>query len=173
MTSAQRPAAPDPSSSPAGAGTSPDPAESLVGRAGTSPDPAGGRASLDSARSLAAPDAASGELAAPAVDAQAPQPVALLYGRGRLIVHGNPAFIAEFGAGVVGLPASEALPDWPHRVFEVIDRAFDAGRPVAAWVSISGARRRLTVAPRADLETGETYGVAIRLATDLGSVPAR
>jgi hypothetical protein len=73
----------------------------------------------------------------------------------------------------VGLPASEALTDWPHRAFAVIDHAFDAGRPVAAWVSISGARRRLTVAPRADIETGEIYGVAIRLAADLDPVPAR
>jgi len=81
-----------------------------------------------------------------------------------LIVHGNPAFIAEFGAGLLGMPASEALPDWPHRVFEVVDRAFEGGKPVAAWVTIGGARRRLTVAPRTDVETGEIYGVALRLA---------
>ena len=81
-----------------------------------------------------------------------------------MIVHGNPAFIAEFGAGCVGLPATEALPDWPKRIFDVIDRAYDAGRPLATWVSIGSARRRLTVAPRTDVETGEIYGVAIRLA---------
>jgi hypothetical protein len=92
--------------------------------------------------------------------------VALLYGRGHLIVHGNPAFLAEFGAGVVGLPATEALPDWPSRVFHAVDRAFETGNPVAAWVTIAGARRRLTVAPRTDVETGEIYGVAIRLATE-------
>jgi hypothetical protein len=82
-----------------------------------------------------------------------------------LIVHANPAFVVEFGATSLGLPATEALPDWPRRVFDVIDRAFDTARPVAAWVTIAGTRRRLTVAPRTDVETGEIYGVAIRLAT--------
>jgi hypothetical protein len=114
------------------------PAQRPAAQDEVSPDPASGRAS----RPPASPDPAM-----PDAGARAPQPVALLYGRGRLIVHANPAFITEFGAGIVGLPASEALPDWPHRVFEIIDRAFEAGRPVAAWVSIAGARRRLTIAP--------------------------
>lgn len=95
----------------------------------------------------------------------AQQPVALLYGRGSRIVHANPAFIAEFGAGCVGLPASEALPEWPRRVFDVIGRVLDAGRPLATYVEIRGARRRLTVAPRRDPEDGEVYGVALRLAS--------
>jgi hypothetical protein len=95
-----------------------------------------------------------------------PQPVALLYGRGRLIVHANPAFVVEFGATCLGLPAAEALPSWPRRAFEVIDRAWDARRPLATWVSVVGRRRRLIVAPRADEETGEVYGVAIRLAEE-------
>ena len=93
------------------------------------------------------------------------QPVALLYGRGSQIVHANPAFVAEFGAGLVGLPASEALPEWPRRVFEVVDRVLEGGRPLATWVEIGGRRRRLTAAPRRDPEDGEVYGVAVRLAT--------
>jgi hypothetical protein len=97
---------------------------------------------------------------------RAPQPVALLYGRGRLIVHANPAFVVEFGATCLGLPAAEALPSWPRRVFEVIDRAYEAGRPLSTWVSVAGRRRRLTVAPRVDIETGQVYGVAIRLADE-------
>jgi hypothetical protein len=97
---------------------------------------------------------------------RAPQPVALLYGRGRLIVHANPAFVVEFGATCLGLPAAEALPSWPRRMFEVIDRACEAGRPLSTWVSLAGRRRRLTVAPRADVETGQVYGVAIRLADE-------
>jgi hypothetical protein len=147
MSSAQRPAAPDPSTQPA---------------AGGSTQPAAGGST---------PERAPRPVVSrpPQLGIPAQQPVALLYGRGRLIVHGNPAFIAEFGAGVVGLPASEALPDWPRRVFEAIDRAFEAGRPVAAWVQIGGARRRLTIAPRADVESGEIYGVAIRLATEEGA----
>ena len=44
------------------------------------------------------------------------------HGRGNRIVHANPAFVAEFGAGCVGLPASEALTEWPHRVFDVVGR---------------------------------------------------
>ena len=105
-----------------------------------------------------------------------PQPVALLYGRGRLIVHANPPFVVEFGASCLDLPATEALPDWPRRVFDVIHRASEAnrplatsvlesGRPLAAWGKVSGMRRRLTFAPRMDVETGEVYGVAIRLAS--------
>ena len=100
-----------------------------------------------------------------------PQPVALLYGRGRLIVHANPAFVVEFGATCLGLPAAEALPSWPRRAFEVIDRAWDAGRPLATWVSVAGRRRRLTVAPRTDAESGEIYGVAISLAEEEAAPP--
>jgi hypothetical protein len=38
------------------------------------------------------------------------------------------------------------------------------GRPLACWLDVAGERRRLTVSPRSDPETGEVYGVAIRLA---------
>ena len=92
------------------------------------------------------------------------QPVALLYGPGQQIVHGNPAFLAEFGTAMVGLPAREALADLPSLVFEVADRVLASGRPLACWLEVGAERRRLTVAPRRDPETGETYGVAIRLA---------
>jgi hypothetical protein len=92
------------------------------------------------------------------------QPVALLYGPGQRIVHGNPAFVAEFGKGTVGLPAREALLDLPALVFEVVDRVLATGRPLACSLDVAGERRRLTVAPRLDPETGEIYGVAIRLA---------
>jgi hypothetical protein len=108
------------------------------------------------------PSTAPGE----AVSATRQQPVALLYGRGRLIVHANPAFVVEFGATCLGLPAAEALPTWPRRAFEVVDRAWDERRPLATWVAVAGRRRRLTVAPRTDVESGEVYGVAIRLATE-------
>ena len=93
------------------------------------------------------------------------QPTALLYGPGLRIVHGNPAFVAEFGAVSVGLPAREALVSLPPRVFDVADRVLGSGRPLACWLEVAGSRRRLTVAPRRDPETGEVYGVAIRLAS--------
>jgi hypothetical protein len=118
-----------------------------------------------------APEARPAGLPAASRPRQPQQPVALLYGRGRLIVHANPAFLAEFGAACVGVPASETLTDWPRRAFDVIDRAIETGRPVATWVTVASSRRRLTVAPRADIETGEIYGVALRLAAE-GTVPA-
>ena len=93
------------------------------------------------------------------------QPTALLYGPGLRIVHGNPAFLAEFGPVAVGLPAREALVGLPPLVFEVADRVLGVGRPLACWLQVAGSRRRLTVAPRRDPETGEVYGVAIRLAS--------
>jgi hypothetical protein len=93
------------------------------------------------------------------------QPVALLHGPGLRIVHGNPAFVAEFGAVAVGLPAREGLVGLPSLVFDVADRVLTLGRPLACWVEVAGTRRRLTVAPRRDPETDAVYGVAIRLAT--------
>ena len=96
--------------------------------------------------------------------ASEPQPVALLYGPGHRIVHGNPAFVAEFGPMAVGLPAREALVALPPRVFEVIDLVLTGGRALATWVEVAGERRRLTVTPRRDPENDEIYGVAIRLA---------
>lgn len=92
------------------------------------------------------------------------QPAALLYGPGQRIVHGNAAFVAEFGERALGLPAREALLDVPPAFFDVVDRVRDEGRPLACWLAIAGKRRRLTVAPRRDPEDGSVYGAAIRLA---------
>ena len=97
--------------------------------------------------------------------------MALLHGTGQRIVHGNPAFVAEFGGGLVGLPAREVLVGLPARAFEVVDRVLASGRPLACWLEVRGERRRLTVAARTDPETGEVYGVAIRVAH--GSPPLR
>ena len=91
--------------------------------------------------------------------------MALLYGPGHRIVHANPAFVAEFGVFPLGVPASEALIDLPPLVLQVVERAIAEARPLACWVEVAGRRRRLTVAPRSDVETGEVYGVALRLAT--------
>jgi hypothetical protein len=73
--------------------------------------------------------------------------------------------VAEFGAIQIGMPAAEALLDLPARVLEVVDRSMAYRKPLATWIEVHGARRRLTVAPRADPETGEIYGVAIRIGT--------
>jgi hypothetical protein len=101
---------------------------------------------------------------AAAQGAPAHEPVALLYGIGQRIVHGNPTFMAEFGGGLIGLPAREVLVALPARAFDVVDRVRTTGRPLACWLEVRGERRRLTVAPRSDPESGEVYGVAIRLA---------
>lgn len=94
------------------------------------------------------------------------RPVALLYGPGHVIVHGNPPFLAEFGRESVGLPAVEALLDLPTAAFHLMDLVYRQGRPLATRVTVRGAPRRLTVVPKADIETDEVYGLAVRLAPE-------
>lgn len=93
----------------------------------------------------------------------APRPAAMLYGPGHVIVHGNPAFLAEFGAACLGLPAAEALLRLPARAFELMDLAYREGRSVAGWIRVDGEPRRLVVAVRRDIETAEVYGIAIHV----------
>ncbi len=97
------------------------------------------------------------------------RPVALAHGPGHVIVHGNPPFLAEFGRESVGLPAVEALLDLPAAAFELMDLVYREGRPLATRLRVRGMARRLTVVPKFDIETGEVYGVAMRLALDEGS----
>ncbi len=94
------------------------------------------------------------------------RPVALLYGPGHVIVHGNPPFLAEFGRESVGLPAVEVLLDLPAAAFNLMDLVYRQGRPLATRLTVRGTPRRLTVVPKADIETGEVYGLAVRLAPD-------
>jgi hypothetical protein len=78
-------------------------------------------------------------------------------------VYGNPAFVAAYGAIAVGLPARESLLDLPPRAFALLDAVLTRGKPLARWIQIGGEDWRLTVAPRADPGTGQTYGVAFHL----------
>ena len=94
---------------------------------------------------------------------QAQNPAAFLYGPAHVVVHGNPAFVAEFGDAAVGLPAAETLLDLPRAAFRLMDRVFDEGRPLALWITVRGSRRRLTVIERRDSGTGEVYGIALHL----------
>lgn len=112
------------------------------------------RARLERARS---------EVEAGASASVAAQPAALLDGPGHTVVYGNPPFLAEFGEVAVGLPAAEALLALPGVAFDVIQRVYVRGTPLACWLEISGERRRLTAAPRRDSDTGDVYGVAIRI----------
>ena len=91
------------------------------------------------------------------------RPVGLSLGPGHIVVHGNAAFVAEFGAGSVGLPAREGMLDLPPDAFAVLDAVFASGRPLARWIVRDGDEWRLTVAPRVDPATGETYGVTFHL----------
>ena len=84
-------------------------------------------------------------------------------GPGHLVVYGNAAFLAAFGAEAIGLPAREGLVSLPRAALTVLDAVIDRGRPLARWISWQGDDWRLTVAPRQDPETHETYGVSIHL----------
>ena len=89
-----------------------------------------------------------------------PDPAAFHYGPGHLIVHGNSTFLDEFGPACLGQPAREALVDLPSEAFELMDRVYDGGKPLARRIRTANGFRRLVVAPRSDPETGLTYGVA-------------
>ena len=91
------------------------------------------------------------------------RPAAFCFGAGHVVVHGNPAFISVFGEAVVGLPAREILIDLPGAAFELMDAVLDGGKPLATWIPGADEDWRLTVAPRVDPETGETYGVSFHL----------
>lgn len=91
------------------------------------------------------------------------RPAAFCFGSGHVVVHGNPAFHASFGTSAIGLPAREILVDLPRAAFELMDQVFDEGRPLATWLRGPDNGWRLTVAPRRDPETGETYGITFHL----------
>jgi PAS domain-containing protein len=99
----------------------------------------------------------------PRPDLAGPNPAAFHYGQAHMIMHGNPAFLALFGKTSVGMPAREAMTDLPRTAFELMDRVYREGRPLARRVRTPAGERRLVVVPRRDPETGETYGVATHL----------
>ena len=95
--------------------------------------------------------------------AREPDPAAFHLGAAHLIVYGNAAFRARYGASAVGMPAREAMTDMPSGAYALMDRVLGEGRPLAMSLAVGGERRRFVVAPRRDIETGETYGVATHL----------
>ena len=105
----------------------------------------------------------SAAAADPAPGTAIQHPAAMLYGTGHIVVYGNPPFRALFGAGIVGLPAAEALLDLPRGAFALMDLVYRGGRPLARRITLHGAPWRLTVAPRRDIADGEVYGIAVRL----------
>ena len=99
----------------------------------------------------------------PAAGPEERRPAAMCLGAGHIVVFGNRAFIAAFGAGAIGVPAREGLVSLPPAALGLLDMVFARGRPLARWIRWSGADWRLTVAPRRDVETGDVYGVSLHL----------
>jgi PAS domain-containing protein len=99
----------------------------------------------------------------PAESLTGPSPAAFHYGPAHVIMHGNPAFVALFGASSIGQPAREAMVDLPRAAFDLMDRVYREGRPLARRVRTPAGERRFVAVPRRDPETGETYGVATHL----------
>jgi hypothetical protein len=92
-----------------------------------------------------------------------PSPAAFHYGPAHVIMHGNPAFIAAYGATCLGMPAREAMTELPRAAFDLMDRVYREGRPLARRLALPAGEHRLVVVPRMDPETGETYGVTTHL----------
>ncbi len=129
---------------------------------GAGPD-VGGAAGGAAAPGGALPD--TGGAASPGGGAGSPvqHPAGLLYGRGHIVVYGNPPFRGLFGPAIVGLPAAEALLDLPRTAFALMDLVYREGRPLARRITLRGSPWRLTIAPRRDNGDGEVYGIAVHL----------
>lgn len=90
-------------------------------------------------------------------------PAAFHYGPGHVVIYANPAFQREFGERCLGLPAREVMLALPHEAFEVMDLVLRNGKPLARRIRTTAGVRRIVVAPRADPENGEVYGVVSHL----------
>jgi len=93
----------------------------------------------------------------------ATRPAGMCSGPGHIVVYGNPAFLAEFGDGAVGLPARESMLGLPPDAFWLLDAVLRDGRPLARWVTRDDEEWRLTAVPRRDPGTDEVHGVAFHL----------
>jgi hypothetical protein len=87
----------------------------------------------------------------------------MCHGPGHVVRYGNPAFVAAFGSGCLGLPAREGLVALPSGAFALLDTVLTSGRPFARWIRVAGQELRMTAVPRVDAGTGEVYGVSFHL----------
>lgn len=91
------------------------------------------------------------------------RPAGMCVGPGHVLVYGNPAFVAAFGEGCVGMPARECMIGLPPGAFGLMDAVLEGGRPLACWIRRRAEDWRMTAMPRRDPGTGEIYGVAFHL----------
>ena len=90
-----------------------------------------------------------------------------------MIMHGNagvPRRVRPHARS--GMPAREAMTELPRAAFELMDRVYREGRPLARRLALPAAEHRLVVVPRMDPETGETYGVTTHLRLQDPPAPA-
>ncbi|MEJ7697124.1 MAG: hypothetical protein WKF78_11030 [Candidatus Limnocylindrales bacterium] len=88
----------------------------------------------------------------PSMDPGDRRPAGLCAGAGHVVLYGNPAFVARFGARCIGMPAREVMVDLPDAAFQTLDAVLAEGRPLARWVQLGDEEWRMTVTPRRDPE---------------------
>jgi len=71
------------------------------------------------------------------------RPAAFCFGPGHVVMHGNPAFHASFGASAIGLPAREILVDLPSAAFDVMDQVMAEVHPFGWHANIQLDGREL------------------------------
>ncbi len=91
------------------------------------------------------------------------RPAGICAGPGHVLIYGNPAFHAQFGARCIGMPAREVMVDLPETAFALFDAVLERGRPLARWIERDGRDWRLTAMPRHDPATESVDGIAFHL----------
>ena len=91
------------------------------------------------------------------------RPAGICAGPGHVLIYGNPAFHAQFGARCIGMPAREVMVDMPDTAFALFDAVLERGRPLARWIEREGRDWRLTAMPRRDPSTELVDGIAFHL----------
>ena len=91
------------------------------------------------------------------------RPAGICAGPGHVLIYGNPAFHAQFGARCIGMPAREVMVDLPETAFALFDAVLERGTPLARWIERDGRDWRLTATPRRDPGTEAVDGIAFHL----------
>ena len=91
------------------------------------------------------------------------RPAGICAGPGHVLIYGNPAFHAQFGARCIGMPAREVMVDLPETAFALFDAVLERGTPLARWIEREGRDWRLTAMPRRDPGTESVDGISFHL----------